>query len=251
MWVNKETPEQKARRRERDRKRQALKRAAMSPEEKRAYAAQMSEYAKKRRRKMSVEERRAQRKATYEKYKSDAYRAVSASYMRRRRRENVAAAIAERLRARVKSALRRGDAPKALSTLSLTGCSAAELRVWIERQFTDGMSWQNRSKWHVDHIIPCSAFNLKDPDQQKVAFHFSNLRPIWAADNVRKHAAVPLPQRRIFWALADVAEARKKLGLIQPCAQNRNTRQAMETHLYADGGGLVATHVSQPRREKA
>lgn len=30
-----------------------------------------------------------------------------------------------------------------------------------------------------------------------------------------------------------------------------NTRQAMETHFYADGGGLVATHISQPRKGKA
>jgi hypothetical protein len=48
------------------------------------------------------------------------------------------------------------------------------------------MTWENRSKWHVDHIRPCASFNLFDPAQQAACFHFSNLQPLWAADNIRK-----------------------------------------------------------------
>ena len=48
------------------------------------------------------------------------------------------------------------------------------------------MSWDNRNQWHVDHIKPLCAFDLTDPEEQAAAFHYSNLQPLWALDNMRK-----------------------------------------------------------------
>jgi DNA/RNA endonuclease G (NUC1) len=50
------------------------------------------------------------------------------------------------------------------------------------------MNWENYGKngWHIDHIIPCASFDLTDPKQQKNCFHYTNLQPLWAADNIRK-----------------------------------------------------------------
>ena len=48
------------------------------------------------------------------------------------------------------------------------------------------MSWENMGEWHLDHIRPCASFDLTDPDQQRQCFHYSNLQPLWASDNLSK-----------------------------------------------------------------
>ena len=90
------------------------------------------------------------------------------------------------LRSRLRYAL-RGKTKKESAVL-LAGCTVSELIEHIEKQFTDGMSWSNHSfkGWHVDHIIPCACFDLTDPEQQKICFHYTNLQPLWAKDNLSK-----------------------------------------------------------------
>ncbi|MBA7568819.1 hypothetical protein ES708_10554 [subsurface metagenome] len=58
----------------------------------------------------------------------------------------------------------------------------------LEKQFTDGMTWDNYGKWHIDHIIPITAFNfssVKDYDFKR-CWALNNLRPLWEADNIHK-----------------------------------------------------------------
>lgn len=50
--------------------------------------------------------------------------------------------------------------------------------------FLPGMSWERRSDIHIDHIRPCASFDLTDPEQQKQCFHYTNLKPLWARDNL-------------------------------------------------------------------
>jgi hypothetical protein len=88
-------------------------------------------------------------------------------------------------RNRVKNAL-RGIGAKAAHTMELLGCSVPELRVHLEQQFQPGMTWDNYGSWHIDHIRPCASFDLTDGEQQKKCFHFSNLQPLWARDNLAK-----------------------------------------------------------------
>lgn len=79
---------------------------------------------------------------------------------------------------------------KAGKSLELVGCTTKHLRAHIESQFKRGMSWQNagtgEGKWHIDHRIPCAAFDLTREDQQRICFHWTNLRPMWSLDNIRK-----------------------------------------------------------------
>ena len=74
--------------------------------------------------------------------------------------------------------------------MDLVGCSIPELRKRLTQQFLPGMTWDNYGKWHIDHIRPCASFDLTDPEQQKQCFHYSNLQPLWAADNLRKGASI-------------------------------------------------------------
>jgi len=48
------------------------------------------------------------------------------------------------------------------------------------------MTWKNYGEWHVDHIKPCAKFNLIIDKEQKRCFHYSNLQPLWAKDNIKK-----------------------------------------------------------------
>lgn len=73
---------------------------------------------------------------------------------------------------------------------SLLGYTCEELKVHIERQFFMGMSWDRRSEFHIDHIIPMSHFLKQGVTDPKVINCLSNLQPIWAKDNLRKGAKV-------------------------------------------------------------
>ena len=72
------------------------------------------------------------------------------------------------------------------STKRLLGCSLEELIVFIEKKFKKDMSWDNYGKWHVDHIKPIAKFDLTDKEQQKKCFHYTNLQPLWAIENLKK-----------------------------------------------------------------
>ena len=56
----------------------------------------------------------------------------------------------------------------------------------VMKKFVSGMSWENYGKWHIDHIKPCASFNLLEEDEQKKCFHYTNLQPLWAKDNLKK-----------------------------------------------------------------
>jgi len=92
------------------------------------------------------------------------------------------------LRTRIWIALKTQNLKKNHSTMELTGCSKEELIEYLESQFSEGMTWENWSLngWHIDHIRPISSFDLSDPAQVKECFHYSNLQPLWAIDNLKK-----------------------------------------------------------------
>lgn len=77
-------------------------------------------------------------------------------------------------------------------SVDLLGCSIKEVREHLERQFKPGMTWGNWSVkgWHIDHIIPLASFDFTDHEQQKQAFHYTNLQPLWAEDNMAKKARI-------------------------------------------------------------
>lgn len=82
------------------------------------------------------------------------------------------------------------DIQKCAKTHELLGCSIDELKKHIESQWQKNMTWNNHGfgneNWHIDHIKPCSSFDLTKPDQQKACFHYTNLQPLWQIDNLSK-----------------------------------------------------------------
>lgn len=96
--------------------------------------------------------------------------------------------LKRQLRTRIYAILKRRGSRKTERTHELIGCSTKQFKSYIESQFTGGMSWSNRSLWHIDHIKPLALFDLTDLEQRKLAFHYTNCRPLWAKDNLAKGA---------------------------------------------------------------
>jgi hypothetical protein len=94
--------------------------------------------------------------------------------------------LATNLRKRLLIAIKRGY--KAGSAIKTLGCSIDELKTHLEKQFKPSMTWQNygRSGWHIDHIKPLSRFDLGNPEDLKIACHYTNLQPLWYYDNISK-----------------------------------------------------------------
>ena len=100
--------------------------------------------------------------------------------------------LKDRVRNRLRKILKLANTKKTQTTFKLLGCSPDFLRQHLEAQFQPGMSWDNWTidGWHIDHIKPCASFDLTDTAQQRECFHYTNLQPLWAKDNLRKGATV-------------------------------------------------------------
>lgn len=74
---------------------------------------------------------------------------------------------------------------KELSSKEYLGCNVEELKMHIENQFHEGMTWDNYGEWHIDHIVPLKYENPTLEETIK-RLHFSNTQPLWAKDNIAK-----------------------------------------------------------------
>lgn len=93
--------------------------------------------------------------------------------------------LGQNLRVRLVMAIRRGS--KVGSAVKDLGCSIAELKQYLELKFQFGMTWDNYgAEWHIDHIRPLANYDLSDREVLKQLVHYTNLQPLWAADNLRK-----------------------------------------------------------------
>jgi hypothetical protein len=105
------------------------------------------------------------------------------SYNTNRRKEDPLFRLANILRVRLNKAIKRNSGISAVRDL---GCSIADFKSYIETKFQPNMTWDNYGEWHIDHDIPLCRFDLSDPQQLKLACHYTNLQPLWATDNLRK-----------------------------------------------------------------
>lgn len=117
-----------------------------------------------------------------------AVNAATARYKRERLRSDPLFRAQYSMRARVFLAFRKKGLPQRGRTREILGCEWDELKTHMESRFTEGMSWDNYGSWHVDHIIPLSSAT-SEAELVRLC-HFTNLQPLWAADNIRKGARI-------------------------------------------------------------
>lgn len=146
------------------------------------------------------EKTRESAKASYQKHRVKRLKATQVYEQRPDIKQKLNARIKQRrlidpnfklcrvLRNQLYQHLKINKTKKSKSALQLVGCSIDALRKHIEHQWLLGMSWDNYTVhgWHVDHIIPVNTFDLTDPEQQRKCFHYTNLRPLWATDNLSR-----------------------------------------------------------------
>jgi hypothetical protein len=105
-----------------------------------------------------------------------------------RRKTDTSFKIINNLRTRIYITIRENSGKKAYRAIELLGCTIQECRNYLENKFKEGMTWGNYGLygWHIDHIIPCNNFDLTNPEEQKKCFHYTNLQPLWAKENLYK-----------------------------------------------------------------
>ena len=108
---------------------------------------------------------------------------------RKRRANDHLFALCQRARGRIANAFRQNGFTKTSTTFEMIGCDWPTLSAHIESLFSEGMNFQNRNLWHIDHIIPLASAKTKE-EVIKLC-HYKNLQPLWIADNLAKSDKMP------------------------------------------------------------
>ena len=117
------------------------------------------------------------------KYAKNNKEKVNAYYSNRRKNDSLFL-IKARCRGFITKAFDRNGYTKRSKTSEIIGCSWENLKLHIESQFVNGMCWERRNEIHIDHIIPLAT--AKTEEDVIRLNHYTNLQPLWAADNIRK-----------------------------------------------------------------
>jgi hypothetical protein len=123
-------------------------------------------------------------------------KAVTA-YVKKRKKEDPSYKLEINLRCRMKNVIRiakkRKGSKKTFKinrTIDYLGITLNEFLEYIEKKFKDRMTWENYGLkgWHIDHIKPCAAFDLTKESERRKCFHYTNMQPLWATENIQKGA---------------------------------------------------------------
>lgn len=105
-------------------------------------------------------------------------------YARNKRNTDPLFKLKDNIRRTIRASFIVTGSRKLSNTSTILGCSFDDFKVHIEKQFVDGMNWDNRNKWHLDHIIPIA---FAQSEQEIIMLnHYTNFRPLWATDNIIK-----------------------------------------------------------------
>jgi hypothetical protein len=104
----------------------------------------------------------------------------------KRRRSNPTYRLSQAISIGIWRTLKTGKDSKCWE--ELVGYTLRGLITYIEKQFIDGMSWNNQGKWHIDHIIPISLWKFESFNDRefKQCWSLINLQPLWAKENIKK-----------------------------------------------------------------
>ena len=97
--------------------------------------------------------------------------------------------MAHRCRATIQSIIRRRGWKKVCKTNEMLGCDWETFKLHIEHQFLKKMDWSNRNLWHIDHFHPLA--DAKSIEDVIKLSHYTNLRPMWKKDNLKKSGTMP------------------------------------------------------------
>jgi hypothetical protein len=134
---------------------------------------------------------------------------------RRRRETDVNFKLAHSCRNRIRNLLIKDNITKgSLKTFNLLGCDVNFLKEWLQYNFKEGMTLDNYGQyWHIDHVIPCSLFNLQDKNELKICCHWTNLQPMEAKANLSKNNSLNMEEVRNHIQLIKIYETNKQINV--------------------------------------
>lgn len=116
-----------------------------------------------------------------------------ADYVRNKRKTDPIYKLKGNLRSRIKECLKANKFIKTQNTEKILGADMLIVKTHIEKQFKEGMTWENHgltgNVWHIDHIIPLD--KAKTVEEVYKLCHYSNLQPLWAKENLKKGNRIP------------------------------------------------------------
>ena len=136
----------------------------------------------------NADELKLQKKEDYQKNKVKII-TRQMQYDKTRRQTDEAFKLLWNLRNRLRHAL--NGTQKSKSTMELTGMESSEDILKYLYEKSPRFEGVPLSELHVDHIIPCAAFDMGNVDHQRVCFHYTNLQLLTPAENLSKRDSVP------------------------------------------------------------
>ena len=125
-------------------------------------------------------------KAAKKKRSTREYKDRQNRYFKNRLKKDINFKIGHTLRKQLNKKLSSQKVYKKNKALELLGININDFKAYIVKKFKPGMTWKNHGKWHIDHIKPVSKFDLTNQEEQKKCFHYTNLQPLWAKENIVK-----------------------------------------------------------------
>jgi hypothetical protein len=124
----------------------------------------------------------------YREKNADKIRQIKRIYHKTRKNNDPIYKLINNFRTAIYQVLKENNVKKNGHYFAILQYSQNDLIDHLEKQFIDGMTWENYGKWHVDHIRPVSSFKINEIGDEEFmkCWSLQNLQPLWAEDNIRK-----------------------------------------------------------------
>jgi len=119
----------------------------------------------------------------------DRFRKTSRDYVKNKRNNDAVYKIRCNISTLIQNGIRNRGFSKKTKTSKILGCDYDFFKKYIEDKFKEGMTWENRSEWSLDHIIPVS---LAKTEEELIKLnHYTNFQPLWKIENIKKGNKLP------------------------------------------------------------
>jgi hypothetical protein len=118
----------------------------------------------------------------------DKHRESKRNYERTRKANDPIYKLISNFRTAIYQVLKENNVDKNGHYFEVLKYTPEELINHLEKQFTDGMTWDNYGQWHVDHVMPISVHDIQEIGDNEFmrCWSLSNLQPMWGDENIRK-----------------------------------------------------------------
>lgn len=118
----------------------------------------------------------------------DRIREIKRNYEKTRKANDPIYKLINNFRTAIYQVLKENNVQKNGHYFEILKYSPDKLINHLEKQFVDGMTWDNYGLWHVDHIKPISSFSINEIGDEEFmkCWCLDNLQPLWGTDNIKK-----------------------------------------------------------------